>query len=412
LLYAGPIDGVVGPDTTAAVRAFQRREGLAVDGVVGARTRAALGRYGRHALGSRPLARGAFGWDAAELQFLLAGHGFPSGPFDGRAPVSRRRPARPGGDDGSTGRSRRRHRGRDRAPPSLRAPGPWGRGRPADGAAVGRARLARGMSLRVCLVSPFDWSQPHDVNEHVAGLAAGLRDLGHTVTVLAPSSRAIDLIAGRRAILNGEAPEVAAIAAAVPISRRSRMGVAMGARANLSLALAVLEWRPAERQLARATIRVLRELPGWELVLLRTKPLSGRPYVPPDLRERVHIRTARDGATRAGILGEASIFLPALTGLARVKLEAQAAGAALAEPPGMREQPELAAAALARLAEDADFRARTATAAREAAASQSFAAVAADHDELYTRLARRRRPRGDADPLGNRDWILCDLPMH
>src|SRR5947209_19702575 len=88
------------------------------------------------------------------------------------------------------------------------------------------------MSLRVCLVSPFDWSQPHDVNEHVAGLAAGLRDLGHTVTVLAPSSRATDLIAGRRSILNGEAPEIAAIAAAVPISRRSRMGVAMGARAT------------------------------------------------------------------------------------------------------------------------------------------------------------------------------------
>ena len=366
------------------------------------------------------------------------------------------------------------------------------------------------MSLRVCLVSPFDWSQPHDVNEHVAGLAAGLRDLGHTVTVLAPSSRATDLIAGRRSILNGEAPEIAAIAAAVPISRRSRMGVAMGARANLSLALAagrydvvhgfdpglpslpylalrdaqaltvatfaspdrlayppgraqrerllaridallaltpqaaeaaaerfpgdyrlvspgvdpdlfrpgpkrelaVLEWRPAERQLARATIRVLRELPGWELVLLRTKPLSGRPYVPTDLRERVHIRTARDGAARAGILRETSIFLPALTGLARVKLEAQAAGAALAEPPGMREQPELAAAALARLAEDSEFRARTAAAARGAAAEQSFAAVAADHDELYARLASRRRPRRDADPLGDRDWILCDLHMH
>src|SRR5919198_1548258 len=30
-----------------------------------------------------PLALHAFGWDVAELQFLLAWHGFPSGPFDG-----------------------------------------------------------------------------------------------------------------------------------------------------------------------------------------------------------------------------------------------------------------------------------------------------------------------------------------
>lgn len=84
LLYSGPIDGVAGPDTTAAVRRLQRRAGLTVDGVVGPRTRAALGRYGRHSLGGRPLGLGAFGWDVAELQFRLAWHGFPSGPFDGR----------------------------------------------------------------------------------------------------------------------------------------------------------------------------------------------------------------------------------------------------------------------------------------------------------------------------------------
>jgi len=65
-------------------RTFQRRAHLSVDGVVGPRTRAALGRYGRHRLGSRPLALRAFGWDVAELQFLLAWHGFPSGPVDGR----------------------------------------------------------------------------------------------------------------------------------------------------------------------------------------------------------------------------------------------------------------------------------------------------------------------------------------
>jgi peptidoglycan hydrolase-like protein with peptidoglycan-binding domain len=83
-LYAGPIDGVDGPSTAAAVRAFQRRAHLTVDGIPGPRTRGALGRYGRHTLGSRPLVWRAFGWDVAELQFLLAWHGFPSGSFDGR----------------------------------------------------------------------------------------------------------------------------------------------------------------------------------------------------------------------------------------------------------------------------------------------------------------------------------------
>jgi peptidoglycan hydrolase-like protein with peptidoglycan-binding domain len=83
-LYAGTIDGVSGPSTAAAVRAFQRRARLPVDGIAGARTRGALGRYGRHTLGTRPLRAGAFGWDVAELQFLLAWHGFPSGAFDGR----------------------------------------------------------------------------------------------------------------------------------------------------------------------------------------------------------------------------------------------------------------------------------------------------------------------------------------
>src|ERR687884_762131 len=94
------------------------------------------------------------------------------------------------------------------------------------------------MSLRVCLVSPFAWSQPHDVNEHVAGVAAELRRLGHHVTILAPSTRAADLLAGRRALLDGANDEVIALGPAVPVSRRSRVGVPVGVRANLSLALA------------------------------------------------------------------------------------------------------------------------------------------------------------------------------
>jgi len=62
---------------------FQRRHGLVVDGVAGPRTRRALGRRGRPRLGSRPVAGRARGWDVAALQFLLARHGFPSGPVDG-----------------------------------------------------------------------------------------------------------------------------------------------------------------------------------------------------------------------------------------------------------------------------------------------------------------------------------------
>jgi murein DD-endopeptidase MepM/ murein hydrolase activator NlpD len=82
-LYAGSIDGVKGPGTTAAIKRFQRRAGLTADGIPGTKTRRALGRYGRHVLGSRPLTRGASGWDVAALQFLLAWHGFPSSTIDG-----------------------------------------------------------------------------------------------------------------------------------------------------------------------------------------------------------------------------------------------------------------------------------------------------------------------------------------
>jgi predicted metal-dependent phosphoesterase TrpH len=94
------------------------------------------------------------------------------------------------------------------------------------------------MGLRVALVTPFAWSQPHDVNEHVDGLAGELRRRGHRVSVLAPSNSARELAAGRRALLDGAVRELVALGPAVPISRRSRMGVPVGVRANLALALA------------------------------------------------------------------------------------------------------------------------------------------------------------------------------
>ena len=374
-----------------------------------------------------------------------------------------------------------------------------------------RARLALRMPLRICLVTPFAWSQPHDVNEHVAGVAAELRRRGHSVTVLAPSNRGSDLLSGRRALQDGAEADVIALGPAVPISRRSTMGLPVGVRANLRLALAlgkfdivhgfepglpslsslalrdsrtlavatfcsadrigyptsraqrdrllaridalvatapevaeaasvrlpgeyrivstgvdtdlfhpaekrrrvVLEWRPNERLLARAVLRTLRELPDWELVLLRTKPLTGRPSIPRALRGRVHLRTARDGRARADLLNEASIFVPALAGLQRVRLEAAAAGAALADAPGVREQPELAGAALARLAEDEELRRRLASSSRRDAERQSFAAVTDELEQVYRGIRRRRRSaRAAAEPLADRDWIVCDLHMH
>ena len=82
-LYGGTIDGLLGPRTDGALRAFQRRSGVPDTGQVGPLTRAALGASARPALGSRLLRKGRSGWDVSALQFLLAWRGFPSGPFDG-----------------------------------------------------------------------------------------------------------------------------------------------------------------------------------------------------------------------------------------------------------------------------------------------------------------------------------------
>jgi len=74
-LYRGPIDAISGPDTVAALRAFQRIHGLPATGLADARTRAAMGPLGGPLFGARTLRRGAFGWDVAVLQFLLARQG-------------------------------------------------------------------------------------------------------------------------------------------------------------------------------------------------------------------------------------------------------------------------------------------------------------------------------------------------
>jgi peptidoglycan hydrolase-like protein with peptidoglycan-binding domain len=68
--YRGPIDGIHGPRTTAALRALHQR--------FGDRTLAALGTLGRPRYGTRALRQGMVGLDVAALQFELRYHGFPN----------------------------------------------------------------------------------------------------------------------------------------------------------------------------------------------------------------------------------------------------------------------------------------------------------------------------------------------
>jgi predicted metal-dependent phosphoesterase TrpH/glycosyltransferase involved in cell wall biosynthesis len=99
------------------------------------------------------------------------------------------------------------------------------------------------MALRVCLVTPFSWSQPNEVNDHVASSAAALESLGYRICILAPSSRSADLASGRRLLRRlaegGEPLDgLVAVGPAIALPRGSRVGVPVGTRANLQLALA------------------------------------------------------------------------------------------------------------------------------------------------------------------------------
>jgi predicted metal-dependent phosphoesterase TrpH len=366
------------------------------------------------------------------------------------------------------------------------------------------------------MVTPFAWSQPHPVNEHVVAAAEELRGRGHDVVILAPSNRAVELAAGRRALRRlGRAgvplEGTVVLGPAIPVSRRSRMGVPLGVRANLELALSadsfdvvhahepglpslsylalrharaltvatfhsperlgyppsrqqrerllarvdaltavgagtlsaasarfpgkyrllphgvepakgragdpahrfLLEWRADELPRARAALRGLRALSGWELVLLRTRPLAGRPYVPLAVRGRVQVRTALDFNSRAKAIAGAAALIPAQRGLARLALEAQAAGVPLLDPPGSDSQPELVAAAMARLAENPDWREKLSEQAIEATKGESVSALADELEAMYGFvMRRRRRAPARTDPLADRPLVLCDLHMH
>ena len=349
------------------------------------------------------------------------------------------------------------------------------------------------MALRVALVTPFAWSQPHDVNEHVAGLARELRARGHHVTVLgAVEPRAATSARGGARSRAGSATRSSSRSARPCRSRAgAAIGVPVGVRANLAVALAaggfdiVHGFEPglpslsylalrdaaaltvatffsperlslsarahAPRAAARAARRAARDergdggggrralsravraraagvdlerfAPAREAEDRRARVAPGgaaaaagararargaarlgarapahaaarsRPPVPRALRGRMRVRTALDGAARADILREAAVFVPAVDGVARVELEARAAGAAVASPPGAR------APARARRrrggAADRGRRLPRAAGASEGLAqarAQSFDALADRRRwRVYTDIAARRR---------------------
>ena len=155
------------------------------------------------------------------------------------------------------------------------------------------------------MVTPFAWSQPHPVNEHVQAASEELRRRGHEVVVLAPSNRAVDLARGRRALrhlgTNGEPLEgVVALGPAVPVSRKSRLGVPIGVRANLELALGADSFdvlhahEPGMPSLSYLALRDSRALS------VATFHSPDRLGYPPGKKQRERLLSRIDGLTAVG----------------------------------------------------------------------------------------------------------------
>ena len=324
------------------------------------------------------------------------------------------------------------------------------------------------------------------------------------MTIVAPSSRAADLLEGRRALQRGVIGDVVAIGAALPTSLSERVAMPMGVRANLATTLSlgsfdvvhgfepglpslssaalleaetttvatffsteripvpprknqrakllarvdallgssaaaieraqerfpgdydlvplgvdtasfapaakrnviVVELAPGQSAIARSVLQSLRTLPGWEVVLARTAPLTRRPAIPAALRGRARTRSLIKPEARRASLATAAVFVPAPGGSARLLLEAQSCGCAVTDP-----------ADLAGLAEDSHLLAGAAAAARAEAIESDFDRLAERLDGIYAKATGRRRgsperPRLDRDPLDGRDWIVVDLHMH
>jgi predicted metal-dependent phosphoesterase TrpH/glycosyltransferase involved in cell wall biosynthesis len=198
---------------------------------------------------------------------------------------------------------------------------------------------------------------------------------------------------------------------------------APGAKDGTTVAV---EWHGEGRAVVRALVKLVASTPDVELVLVwnrrSRRPL--RPFVPAQARGRIHTYSPDGAEGRAAILAGADVFVAGEGGDPSLAWEARACGCAVVAPlaegslglgePGLGfavDQPALAAAATARLLDDAALRERQAAEGLRAAAERSFPAVAGQIEAVYRTLGSRRRPTRRPG-LGSRETISADLHMH
>jgi predicted metal-dependent phosphoesterase TrpH/glycosyltransferase involved in cell wall biosynthesis len=198
---------------------------------------------------------------------------------------------------------------------------------------------------------------------------------------------------------------------------------APGAKDGTTVAV---EWHGEGRAVVRALVKLVASTPDVELVLVwnrrSRRPL--RPFVPAQARGRIHAYSPDGAEGRAAILAGADVFVAGEGGDPSLAWEARACGCAVVAPlaegslglgePGLGfavDQPALAAAATARLLDDAALRERQAAEGLRAAAERSFPAVAGQIEAVYRTLGSRRRPTRRPG-LGSRETISADLHMH
>ena len=167
--------------------------------------------------------------------------------------------------------------------------------------------------------------------------------------------------------------------------------------------LVVAEWLPGgpPGPLRRPAL----EIDDWELVFLRTKPLGGRPPMPPP-RRACRVRTCATVRPLA-LFGKAAIFVPSPSGL---RAPSRRSPPAPRSPSPTLPPSKLAGAAVARLTEDAALRERgEAEAMPSAVVRQSSPATSTSCGGL----AERRRPaspsagRAPATTTGSSSMLLC-----